>query len=96
MMSVILYGTKFCPFCVAARQLLKIKEVDFQDISVDNRRDLRAEIAERSGRNTVPQIWIGETHIGGYTDLQNLALTGDLERLLNADPIRPECSANIG
>jgi len=94
-MSVVLYGTKFCPFCVAARLVLSAKGIHFQNISVDNNRELRAKIAHRSGRSTVPQIWIGAQHIGGYTDLQKLALTGDLDQLLNANPTEPACSSGI-
>jgi len=95
MAPIVLYGTKFCPFCIAARLLLNAKGVDFQDISVDNNRNLRVQIAERSGRNTVPQIWVGERHIGGYTDLQKLALSDDLDRLLNTDPIQSKCTLSI-
>ena len=85
MVSVVLYGTRFCPYCVAARMLLKTKGIAFEDISVDNDRELRAQISEKSGRTTVPQIWIGDQSIGGYTELQKLALTGELDRLLNLD-----------
>lgn len=85
MVSVVLYGTRFCPYCVAARMLLKAKGIAFEDISVDNDRELRAQISEKSGRTTVPQIWIGDQSIGGYTELQKLALTGELDRLLNLD-----------
>jgi glutaredoxin 3 len=83
MVSVVLYGTKFCPYCVAARMLLKTKGITFEDIAVDNDRELRAKISEQSGRSTVPQIWIGEHSIGGFTELQKLALTGDLDQLLS-------------
>ena len=85
MVSVVLYGTRFCPYCVAARMLLKTRRIAFEDISVDNDRELRAQISEKSGRTTVPQIWIGDQSIGGYTELQKLALTGELDRLLNLD-----------
>ena len=84
MSNVIVYGTQYCPYCVAARQLLSAKGIEYNYIPVDNNRDLRAEIAERSGQSTVPQIWIGEQHIGGFTDLRQLAITGDLDRLLSA------------
>lgn len=80
--KVVLYGTKFCPYCVAARSLLNAKGIAFDDIAVDNNRALRAQIAERSGQHTVPQIWLGEQHIGGYTDLYKLESGGDLDRLL--------------
>jgi len=83
MAPVVVYGTKFCPFCVAARRLLTAEGIDFKDILVDGNKTLRAEIAERSGRSTVPQIWIEEQHIGGFTDLQKLALSDSLHRLIN-------------
>jgi len=84
MSNVIVYGTRYCPYCVAAKQLLNSKRVDYKYVAVDNDPELRAEIAERSGQSTVPQIWIGEQHIGGFTDLNRLALSDTLDRLLNA------------
>lgn len=81
---VIVYGTRFCPYCVAAKQLLDAKGLVYQYIAVDNDHDLRENISKRSGQRTVPQIWIGEQHIGGFTDLRKLALNGDLDRLINA------------
>jgi glutaredoxin 3 len=83
MSNVIVYGTEYCPYCVAARQLLRAKGIEYNYIPVDNNRDLRAEIAERSGQSTVPQIWIGEQHIGGFTDLNRLALSNSLDNMLN-------------
>ena len=83
MASVVVYGTKFCPFCVAARRLLAAEGIDFKDILVDGDRAMRAQIAERSGRSTVPQIWAEDQHIGGFTDLQKLALSGNLNLLIN-------------
>lgn len=85
MLSVVLYGTRFCPYCIAARRLLNKNNIPFEDIAVDNNPELRSQISEKSGRTTVPQIWIGEQPIGGYTELQKLALTGELYRLLNLD-----------
>jgi glutaredoxin 3 len=82
--SVVIYGTQFCPYCIAARQFFDAKGQAYQYIAVDNDLDLRENIKKRSGQRTVPQIWIGEQHIGGFTDLRKLALTGDLDRLLSA------------
>ena len=84
MNSVVVFGTKFCPYCIAAKQLLDAKNVTYQYTAVDNNPDLRENIIERSGQRTVPQIWIGEQYIGGFTDLRKLALNGDLDRLLSA------------
>ena len=81
---VVVYGTKFCPYCIAARKLLDAKNITYQYTAVDNDLILRENISKRSGQRTVPQIWIGEQHIGGFTDLRKLALNGDLDRLLIA------------
>ena len=62
--------------------LLSARDVSFDDISVDSDMDLRREIMEKSGQRTVPQIWIGETHVGGYSELQQLETLGELDALL--------------
>ena len=85
MPPVVLYGTRFCSFCLAARRLLDEKGITFEDISVDTDLDLRMEIMEKSSQRTVPQIWVGSTHIGGYSDLQALENSGDLDELLSID-----------
>jgi glutaredoxin 3 len=82
--QIVIYGTQFCPYCVAARQLFDAKGIEYKYIAVDNDPDLRDNILQRSGQRTVPQIWIGEQHIGGFTDLRKLALNGELDHLLNA------------
>jgi len=82
MPDVLMYSTQFCPYCVRARQLLQQKRVAFQDIAVDRDRGLRAEMESRSGRFTVPQIWIGERHVGGFDDLWLLEQRGELDALL--------------
>ena len=82
MASVIMYGTAWCPYCVRARQLLDEREVSYQDIRVEREPALRRQMMELSGRRTVPQIWIGETHVGGYTDLLDLDQRGRLDGLL--------------
>ena len=83
MPPVVLYGTRFCSFCLAARRLLDKKGITFEDISVDTDLDLRMEIMEKSGQRTVPQIWVGSTHVGGYSDLQALENSGGLDELLS-------------
>jgi len=82
MSQVVLYGTRFCPYCTAARYLLSAKGVTYEDISVDSDMNLRREIMAKSGQRTVPQIWIGETHVGGYSELQQLETLGQLDTLL--------------
>ncbi len=78
-----MYSTRFCPYCVRARGLLDSKRVSYTDIAVDGEPELRHEMIERSGRYTVPQIWIGEHHVGGYDDLALLERQGRLDELLS-------------
>jgi glutaredoxin 3 len=80
--TVVMYSTPYCPYCLAARFLLKKKAVDYQDINVSADMDLRAEMEQRSGGYTVPQIFIGDTHVGGYDDLNTLEAAGNLDNLL--------------
>jgi len=77
-----MYSTRFCPYCVRARSLLKSKNVQFTDIPVDAAPEMRREMAELSGRYTVPQIWIGAQHVGGFDDLAMLERQGRLSSLL--------------
>ena len=84
--SVTMYSTRFCPYCVRARGLLQSKQVSFTEIAVDEQPQLRREMVERSGRYTVPQIWIGEQHVGGYDDLALLERQGRLDELLSTAP----------
>ena len=80
--NVLMYTTRFCPFCIRARQLLNAKGVEFEEIAVDGDPQRRAEMRTRSGRHTVPQIWIGERHVGGFDDLWMLEQRGQLDPLL--------------
>lgn len=82
--GVIMYSTRFCPYCVRARKLLKSKGIAFTDISVDGRGDLRREMTQLSGRRTVPQVWIGDRHVGGFDDLARLEHQGQLDPLLDS------------
>lgn len=81
--TIVMYATQSCPFCVAARSLLRAKGVDWTEILIDGEPDQRAEMMARSGRRTVPQIFIGEQHIGGFDDLNALDQAGQLDSLLN-------------
>jgi glutaredoxin 3 len=81
--KVVMYSTSWCPYCERARSLLERKQVKFEDIDIDARPDARAEMIARSGRRTVPQIFIGETHVGGCDDLHALEVAGRLDPLLN-------------
>lgn len=82
MQPVLMYSTAYCPFCVRAKQLLKSKGVTFEDIAVDRDYELRQEMMQKSGRHTVPQIWIGDFHVGGCDELFDLERKGELDRLL--------------
>jgi glutaredoxin 3 len=83
MQTVEIYTTGFCPYCVAAKSLLKRKGVDFKEISVSGDNARRQEMVQRAnGRMTVPQIFVGETHVGGSDDLHALERAGKLDSLL--------------
>ncbi|MCM2321087.1 Glutaredoxin 3 [compost metagenome] len=82
MQPVIIYSSDFCPYCMRAKQLLSRKGVVFTEIKVDGQRELRAEMARKAGRTSVPQIWIGDTHVGGCDDLHALERAGKLDALL--------------
>lgn len=84
MATVTLYTTRFCPYCVRAKQLLQSKGVVYDEIGVDGNAELRREMTERSGRYTVPQIWIGTQHVGGCDELYELERGGQLDGLLRA------------
>jgi len=83
MAPVKLYTTPYCPYCVSAKDLLRRKGVEFTEINVAGAPDLRAEMVKRAnGRTTVPQIFIGPTHVGGCDDLYELDDAGKLDPLL--------------
>ncbi|GGG31965.1 glutaredoxin 3 [Chelatococcus composti] len=85
MASVVIYTKSWCPYCSAAKDLLQRKGVAFQEIEITGRSDLRDEMIERAaGRTTVPQIFIGERHVGGCDDLYALDSRGELDALLAA------------
>ncbi|MEE4638454.1 MAG: glutaredoxin 3 [Wenzhouxiangella sp.] len=81
---VVMYATSACPFCVAARHLLHAKGVRWTEVPIDQQREKRAEMMQRSGRHTVPQIFIGDRHVGGFDDLNALEHQGELDQWLSA------------
>lgn len=83
---VLMYARAACPFCQSAERLLLAKGVRIDTIRVDLEPERRAEMTKKSGRRTVPQIWIGERHIGGCDDLYALDREGKLDPLLKANP----------
>jgi len=83
--KVLMYSTAVCPYCVMAERLLKSKGVtEIEKISVDTDPKLREEMMSRTGRRTVPQIYVGDKHVGGYDDLSALDRAGELDPLLKA------------
>ncbi len=82
MAAVRVYSTLFCPYCLMAKRLLKDKGVGFEEIRVDEDHTRREEMMRLSGRRTVPQIFVGETHVGGFDDLSALERAGRLDPLL--------------
>lgn len=79
---VVMYTTKLCGYCRAAKKLLDGKGVEYQTIAVDFDSEKRAEMMQRSGRRTVPQIFIGDQHVGGFDDLSELESDGELDGML--------------
>ncbi len=86
MKNIIIYTTKICPYCVMAKELLDSKNVNYQEIRVDKNPQFRDELIQKSGgRRTVPQIFIGEYHVGGCDELHALEREGKLDPLLKED-----------
>jgi glutaredoxin 3 len=86
-MPVEIYTTPFCPYCLAAKELLTRKGVNFSEINVMGDAARRAEMVERAhGGRTVPQIFIGQTHVGGCDELYELEESGKLDPLLAGTP----------
>jgi glutaredoxin 3 len=82
--AVVIYSTGNCSFCVRAERYLQAKGVhDIAKVRVDLEPARRVEMMERTGRRTVPQIYVGDTHVGGFDDLVALDRAGGLDRLLN-------------
>jgi glutaredoxin 3 len=80
--AVTVYVTNWCPYCMRAKALLTEKNAAFSEINVEDEPQFRAEMQARSNRNTVPQIFIGDRHVGGCDELFALERSGELERLL--------------
>lgn len=82
---VVMYTTSWCPYCARARQLFESKGVPWTEIDIEATAGARAEMQQRSGRTSVPQIFVGERHLGGFDDAQALDEHGELDRLLATD-----------
>ena len=83
--KVVVYATGFCPYCISARRLLEAKGVDYEEIRVDKHPERRSEMESLSGRYTVPQIFIGDVHVGGFDDMAALERAGELDPLLGLE-----------
>ncbi|SDT22031.1 glutaredoxin 3 [Halopseudomonas xinjiangensis] len=83
MSDVTIYSSDFCPFCIRAKHLLDAKKVDYREIRVDGKPDVRAEMTRLAGgRTSVPQIWINDHHVGGCDQLMALERAGKLDAML--------------
>jgi glutaredoxin 3 len=80
--AVVMYSTSWCPYCERARRLLASKHVTVQEIDIESAPEKRSEMQQRSGRRSVPQIFIGDHHVGGSDDLHALEQAGKLDALL--------------
>jgi glutaredoxin 3 len=87
---VILYTTDYCPYCVRAKHLLTQKGVSYEEIDVSDRPELRTWLANTTRQQTVPQIFINDKPVGGFTDLAALQRAGTLDGLLSTAPIGPD------
>ncbi len=79
---ITVYRTRFCPYCVMAARLLEQRGIAFDEVGLDDRPDKRAEIAQQTGWRTVPMIFVGETFVGGFTELAALERSGKLDSML--------------
>lgn len=82
MPDILMYTSTICPYCIMAKRLLQSKGASFQEINVDQDPELRTEMMQRTKRRTVPQIYIGDQHVGGYDELYALERTKQLDPLL--------------
>lgn len=80
--KVTIYTGSFCGYCAAALALLKNKRVDYEEFKVSSAPELRAQMEQLSGRQTVPQIFVGDIHVGGYDELADLEQRGQLDKML--------------
>lgn len=83
--QVVIYTQALCGYCAAAKRLLDEKRIDYEVIDVTMNAGRRREMVDRSGRRTVPQIFIGDRHIGGYDDMAAMNRAGELDALLGLD-----------
>ena len=85
MPKVTVYTKENCPFCVRAKRLLDAKGVAYQEVRVEGRDDLRTWLAETSGQKTVPQVFVGDRPLGGFSDIDALDREGKLDPILRGE-----------
>jgi len=85
MSQVIMYSSDYCPYCMRARSLLDAKKICYDIINVDVDPAQRTKMCALSGRTSVPQVWIGDLHVGGFSDLWALESQGELDDLLGTE-----------
>ena len=82
MADVVIYRTQYCPYCDMAKRLFDEMGVEYEQIDVSNDAEERKRLVERTGQRTVPQIFINDVAVGGFTDVQALKRTGELQKML--------------
>ena len=87
--DVQIYSLEWCPYCIKAKALLKAKDIPYRETDVTDDREQALEMVERSGRNSVPQIFVNGAHVGGYAELAHLSSTGALDRAFGREPAEP-------
>jgi glutaredoxin 3 len=86
MAQVVIYTTDYCPFCARVKALLRSKSVNFEEIDLSRDPRLREEVQQRTGRRTVPQIFIDGVSVGGFDEIRQLDEDGELDRMLGIQP----------
>ena len=82
MSEVVIYTSNLCPYCIMAKRLLDKKSTPYTELNIDSNTDLKAEMMQRTLRRTVPQIFIGDQHVGGFAELYALDVQNELDALL--------------
>ncbi|MCW8943932.1 MAG: glutaredoxin 3 [Sedimenticola sp.] len=85
MPKVVMYTTAICPYCMRAKQLLSRKGIEFEELRIEGDREKMRQMIQRSQRNTVPQIFIDDFHVGGYDDMAEMDAMGELDSLLGLE-----------
>jgi glutaredoxin 3 len=86
MADILIYSAAVCPYCVAAKNFLKARGLDYREIRIDQDVDARTEMLSRAKRTSVPQIFVNGTHVGGFDDMVALDRAGNFQPLLEQSP----------